>query len=160
MKTLFHLCALIVAMVALTMCIIVDTAPPTKGETPSKRPTRGQAAGANDPPLAADELLAASLQAEEEAAKKTNNSCGGPSDGLLAKLQQEEENKAATQVAAGGPSDATLARQLQEAEDAGGASASGKKRKVHCLKSKAAASKSSEATADAMVRPISRPSPP
>jgi hypothetical protein len=149
MKTSFHLCALIVAMVALTMCIIVDTAPPTKGETPSKRPTRGQAAGANGPPLAADELLAASLQAEEEAAKKTNNSCGGPSDGLLAKLQQEEENKAATQVAAGGPSDATLARQLQEAEDA---SASGKKRKVPCLKSKAAASKSSEATAEAMVR--------
>jgi hypothetical protein len=157
MKTSFHLCALIVAMVALTMCIIVDTAPPAKGEPPLKRPTRGQAAGANDTPLAADELLAASLQAEEEAAKKTNNSCGGPSDGLLSKLQQEEENKAATQVAARGPSDATLARQLQEAENA---SASGKKRKVPCLKSKAAASKSSEATADAMVRPISRPSPP
>jgi hypothetical protein len=112
-------------MIALTMCLIVETAPPTKTETggsAGKRSSRNAAPGAPAAaddilaaPPAADDLLAASLQAEEDAAKNNNNSCGGPSDANLARILQDEENQAVRRTNNG--TGGLPTRRVQEEQD-------------------------------------------
>ena len=101
MLKLSRVVVLLGAVLVLTILAIVECAGPGKGEGGGSKRS-GSRSAANEisgaaPELQGDELLAATLQAEEDKKLAQNNNSGGYSDAAIARdIQIKEEEKAAS----------------------------------------------------------------